>query len=86
METIKLNYEIPDTKDPKIFGPPTWNALHDLVDKIPCSICKDEASSFMVFFHDLKNYQLGKSVQDKKNFMFWIKNISKLKNQTLILK
>lgn len=86
IETIKLNYEIPNSTEAEIFGPATWGALHDLVSKIPCSLCRDEAVSFMQFFHDLKNVALGKKVMYKENYILWINKISKLKQQPIIMK
>lgn len=86
IETIKLSYEIPNTIDETKFGPPTWCALHDIVSKIPCSICRDEAVSFMQFFHDMKNVALGKKVMYKENYINWINKISKLKQKPIIMK
>lgn len=85
-ETIKLVYEIPTNKDTKVFGPPTWQALHEIVENIPCNECKNESIDFMRFFHDLKNYELNKKIEYKKNFIYWINKISSLKNKPLILK
>lgn len=82
----KFVYEIPQSVDGNAFGPPTWRALHELTENIPCSNCREEAVSFMTFFHDLVNYQLGKKIQDKKNFVSWINKIASLKRKTLILK
>lgn len=86
IEKEKIVYYLPTSVNPEIFGPDYWFAFHDLASKVPCLECSKEAESFISFFHDLKNYQLGKKVQYKKNFMYWINYISKLKNQTLILK
>lgn len=81
-----FSYEIPQSINPDDFGPATWNALHNIVENIPCSACRDEAASFMQFFHDLKNYQLGKKIMYKQNFVSWINKIASLKKQPLILK
>lgn len=85
-DKIILNYELPKSVNPDIFGSPFWFALHDIVDKIPCSDCKPEAVDFIRFYHDFKNYELGKKIKYKKNFIFWIKKISKLNNKPLKLK
>lgn len=84
--TKKFTYEIPQSVDGAIFGPPTWFALHELVENIPCGDCKEEAVSFMRFWHDLKNWEKGKKIEYKKNFVYWINRISSLKRKTLILK
>lgn len=84
--TKKFVYEIPQSVDGNEFGPPTWGALHELVENIPCGGCKEEAVSFMNFWHDLKNWELRKPVMHKKNFVYWINRISSLKRKTLILK
>lgn len=86
MDATKLTYEIPLSVDPDVFGPPTWHALHEIVDTIPCGSCRAEATSFMNFFHDMVNYKLGKKIVDKRNFVSWINKIASLKHQTLILK
>lgn len=87
MEKIRtINAQLPTSIDVNVFGPPTWKLLHEIVEGIPCDDCKEEASSFMVFWHDLKNYELKKPIHDKKNFIYWIKRISSLNKRTLILK
>lgn len=89
MESLQVKqivYTLPTSVDTSVFGPAYWSALHGLVNEIPCFHCRREAKSFMVFFHDMKNYELGKRIHDKKNFLNWINKISKLKQQPLILK
>lgn len=86
IETIKLNYEIPNSTDAEKFGPATWCALHDIVENIPCPICRVEAVSFMRFFHDMKNVALGKPVMYKQNYLNWLNKISKIKNKPIIMK
>lgn len=86
MDVKTLTYNIPTSKKPSVFGPPTWFALHEIVETIPCDSCKDEAVSFVRFWHDLKNYEKEKKVLYKKNFIFWVNKISSLKKRTLILK
>lgn len=81
-----VTYELETSPDPDVFGPSYWFAFHDLANRVPCINCRQEAESFIRFFHDLKNYELGKKVYDKKNFISWINKISKLKYKTLILK
>lgn len=85
-EKIKVAYDLPTSLEPFVFGPDYWFAFHDLARRIPCGGCKKEAESFLVFFHDYKNYELGKKIYDKKNFINWINKISKLKTKVLILK
>lgn len=86
MEKIKLKYEIPNSKDGNDFGPATWNALHDIVDNIPCGGCREHGKKFMMFFHDMVNYNLGKPIHDKANFLYFINEISKMNKKPLILK
>lgn len=85
-EVRKINATLPTSVDTAVFGPPTWRLLHEIVDGIPCNDCQREASSFMTFWHDLKNYELGKQIFDKKNFSYWIRRISSLNKRKLILK
>lgn len=84
--TTIVTYELPLSPDTSVFGPPFWQAFHDLANRVPCGTCRDKMSSFMVFAHDMVNFNLGKPVYDKKNFIFWIKLISQLNNKPLILK
>lgn len=85
-KNITLVYELPTDKNPEVFGSKYWSAFHDLARNIPCSDCRTEAESFMKFFHDLKNFELGKPVKYKENFIEWINRISKLKQKPLKLK
>lgn len=59
-EKINVAYELPLSVDGNVFGPVFWNAFHDIASKVPCSGCREEAESFMKFFHDLVNYRTGK--------------------------
>lgn len=77
----KVCYDLPNSKDPKIFGPDFWAAFHDLASRIPCDGCREETVAFEVFHHDLKNYDLGKPIQDKTNFNYWLKKLESVQNQ-----
>lgn len=80
-----LTYNLPDAKDPKIFGPEFWKAFHDIASKIPCDECKEESETFVIFWHDLKNYDLGKEIFDKENFDYWLTKIEKIRKKKLKL-
>lgn len=73
---MTLTYNLPDDPNPVVFGPEFWKAFEDLASKIPCSICKDEGESFVSFWHDLKNFDLGKPIFNRDNFEKWLQRIS----------
>lgn len=73
----KVCYDLPTSLDTSVFGPEYWKAFHDLANRIPCGICQEKAKSFVVFWHDLKNKDLGKPIYDKENFDYWTFEISK---------
>lgn len=72
-------YSLPTTKDPDKFGPSWWFAFHDLASKVPCPSCREEAVSFMSFFHDVINQKLKKPLYNKENFDMWVTKICTLK-------
>lgn len=61
-------YYLPNSNDPKVFGPFYWKAFHDLANRIPCGDCRPEAQKFMVFFHDVINKKLGKPLFNQDNY------------------
>lgn len=77
----KVCYDLPNSKDPKIFGPDFWAVFHDVANRIPCDGCREETVSFEIFHHDLKNYDLGKPLHDKVNFTLWVEKISAIKQE-----
>lgn len=77
----RVCYQLPKNMDADVFGKFYWNALHDTVERIPCSICQTEAVSFMSFFHDVVNNKLGKKLYDENNFNKWLERLSELKNK-----
>jgi len=74
----RVTYDLPKSKDTKVFGPDFWAAFHDLAKRVPCDECRDKAESFMVFFHDMVNVRVGKPVYDEKNFKTWVTYVSNL--------
>lgn len=63
-----LTYRVPTSIDMDISGPYFWKILHNVVDEIPCGICRSDAVKRMVFFHDSVNAKLSKPLFDPKIF------------------
>ena len=63
-----VTYNLPDNKDPNVFGPYYWTALHDITNRIPCPLCKPFGQKFMIFFHDVVNKKLDKPLFDPENY------------------
>lgn len=80
-----VTYNLPDDKTPSVFGPKFWEAFHDLASKIPCDSCREESEKFVTFWHDLKNYDLGKEISDKENFKYWLIKIESIRKTKLKL-
>jgi len=79
----RSNYDVitlalPKDSDPTVFGPKYWDALHTIVERIPCPACQMKAVPFMSFFHDVVNKNTGKPLFDKENYNQHIDNICKL--------
>lgn len=72
-------YKLPTNVGPDEFGKYYWNALHSTVERIPCSICRDEAVPLMKFMHDIVNKKLEKPIYDEKNFSEWINKVCEMK-------
>jgi hypothetical protein len=55
----------------KPWQPKAWGLLHDTVQNIPCSTCRDEAISLMKAMHDLVTYYVhpGRKLFDEANFL-----------------
>lgn len=49
-------------------GSHIWKQRRQLVKKIECETCRDEADKLETFTHDIVNARLGKPVYDKQNF------------------
>ena len=79
-ETEDITFRLPTSVDPEVFGPSYWNAFHTLARKIPCSLCRGEAESFMQFFHDYVNLKLGKPLKYPDNFAYWTERIAQIHN------
>ena len=45
-----------------------WKKLHDAVEEIDCTSCRDHARLTMRGVHDLVNLGIGEKAFDKKNF------------------
>lgn len=73
----KICYDLPTSVDTEIFGPKYWEAFHDLAHRIPCTGCREEAESFVRFWHDSVNKKLGKPIFDKQNYQLWLNKITK---------
>lgn len=76
-----LTYRLPNSVDTEIFGPYYWGALHNVVDNIPCSICRNDAKPMMVFMHDLVNYKLDKPIFNPENFDKWAAYVCNIKSE-----
>lgn len=74
-------YELPTEGGPDVWGKFYWKALHNTVERIPCSLCKNEATGFMEFFHDFVNNKTGKKIMFPENYYQWIDKISEIKKQ-----
>lgn len=77
----KVCYELPVNKNPEIFGPYYWKALHNITDRIPCELCKPFAQKFMIFFHDVVNIKIGKPLFDPENYTEVLNEISTINGQ-----
>ena len=74
-----LTYRLPTDLDTDVFGPHYWGALHNLVENIPCSICRNDAIGLMRGMHDVVNVKLDKPVYDKENFDKFLAHICTIK-------
>lgn len=72
-----ITLKLPNNPDPEIFGSKFWEALHSIVEDIPCPACRSKAVPFMKFFHDVVNKSLKKPLYDKDNYDFWINYLCK---------
>lgn len=89
-----IAFSLPTSVKPEDFGSAYWQAFNKLASELPCTSCRAEAISFVNFWHDLKNQDLGKPIYDKQNFDAWIlkicydaaekRNIQKENNYRLI--
>lgn len=74
-----LTYRLPTDMDTEVFGPHYWAALHNLVENIPCSICRNDAIGLMRGMHDVVNVKLDKPVYDKENFDKFLAHVCEIK-------
>lgn len=74
--------DLSESTDPQVFGPSHWKALENIVEHIPCSKCKDEAKKFLSFWHDKKNKELGKKLNDPSNYESELNKLQKYKLST----
>ena len=74
-----LTYRLPTSMDTDVFGPKFWAAYHNLSEELPCSICRNEWTSFMIFAHDYKNYSLKKKIYNQDNFDKWLTKLCDIK-------
>jgi len=72
-------YYLPKDHNPEKFGKFYWFALHDIVNRIPCPGCRQEAVPMLSFMHDLVNFKIEKPLFDKENFYKHVEEICKLK-------
>lgn len=70
-----VTFKLPNSVDTDVFGSKFWEARHKLAELTPCSICRTEAISHEIFFHDLVNLKTGKKVMYPENFDKWVKKI-----------
>lgn len=66
--TQVLQYRVPTSVDPSVFGPAYWRSFHSMAGEVPCPSCRGFAEKFMVFFHDMVNLKTGKPLYDVANF------------------
>lgn len=81
---IKYNnvcYDLPEHGSTSEWGPKYWKAIHDIANRIPCSLCREDGKSLFVFAHDLVNIKTEKPIRDEKNFSDWLNKISDIKVQ-----
>lgn len=81
----KVCYELPTSKETTVFGPVFWDSFQDLASRIPCGSCKEEAESFVRFWHDLKNKDLGKPIQYQDNFDYWVNRVCNNAKKRMII-
>lgn len=79
IKSTRVCYNLPKHGSTDEWGPLYWKSLHSIVGKIPCSLCRDEASEMMQFIHDKINLKLGKKLYNEDNFYKWVDKISELK-------
>ena len=76
--TKTLTFELPRSSDPAVFGSAYWNAFHTIANNIPCGVCKGFGQRFVIFFHDMVNLKLGKTIYDKENFDYFTDLIARI--------
>lgn len=76
-----LTYRLPTSIDMDISGPEYWKALHNIVDEIPCSLCRNDAIKRMVFFHDSVNAKIGHDIYDMENWKKYLDIMNELRNK-----
>lgn len=80
-KTQRVCYDLPKHGSPDYWGPKYWKALHSTVEKIPCSLCREEAIEMISFIHDRVNLKLEKKLNDEKNFSKWLDKIAEIKSK-----
>lgn len=73
-----VTFKLPNSVDPKVFGPRQWEARHYLDSIIPCSSCRSHAMPLGVFVHDILNLSTDQRVFNKENWQEHITLINKL--------
>ena len=76
-----LTYRLPTNVDPDVFGPSYWKAIHSFAKEIPCSACRNEWESMMIFSHDAINFRLKKPIFNEENFSKWLNKFSEIKKE-----
>lgn len=74
-------YYLPKHGSPDSWGKYYWGALHSTIEKIPCSICRNEASEMMKAMHDTVNLRLEKPLYDKDNLKKWLDKYSEIRTR-----
>lgn len=74
-----LTYRLPTSMDTEVFGKHYWGALHNLVENIPCSICRNDAIDLMEGMHNLVNSKLEKPIYKPEKFEKFLANVCEIK-------
>jgi hypothetical protein len=73
-----------DLNDPKwqtapntVWGPAWWSEFHEVLEKVPCSVCQPKAVKDGHAFHDVKNAELGKRIYYPSDLVAYSRKVEK---------
>ena len=81
IKTRNVCYNLPTEGGPAQWGRHYWFAIHDIADRIPCSICRDEAREIFSAVHDYVNEKTSKSIYDEANYVKWLNKFCEIKSK-----